>query len=209
MARGKTKSKLTLRQRREESFKLFAKGWSDVDVAKKLKVSRETASNYRKRYEAQLSEAAKGNPQFLRDVLTNTHRALSELDMIRADAWDRLDAKRSEYLDIECPECGETHRLKVQLPVSDQARVQYQNVLLKAQDQRAKILNVLGVKQEFFIHVQNVNIVQAEILKWLQQNLPADLRESLADFISGDLAPYMDSLDMPVIETTAIEAGAA
>lgn len=190
MAKGKTKSKMTLRQRRERAVELIGRGFTDTDVAKDLQVSRQTAASYRRIYEDDLQAKVREAPDALRDVLGNTFRQLSELDDIRKMTWTRLN-RRKAAITIECEHCGEEMDYVYQEPPTDQATVQYQNVLLKAADARSKLLGLLGVKQEVFIEIQNVNIVQTKIMAWLQNNLPPALREKLAVFIENDLAQYI------------------
>jgi DNA-binding CsgD family transcriptional regulator len=206
MAKGRTKSKLTLSQRRERSFELFARGYTNKDVASVIGVSEETAGSYRRLYNERLHAQAASNPGFLRDVLTNTMRALEELDQIRADAWKHLENRTIKEL-VECPDCGAEHKVKFSFPVSDQSRAQYHNVLLKAQDQRSKLFGVLGVKQEFFIAIMQVKVVQDKLLEWMAQNLCADDREALANFMQTELSEYMggpaqafDVIDVPALE---------
>lgn len=192
MTKGKTKSKLTLRQRREKAYRLFAQGVDDRDVATELKVSRKTVAAYRQRYEGIITEEAGNSPTLLQDVLKSTVRALRELDMIRADAWKRLTEKPTKYK-FDCEHCGEELVIELPLPPTDQNRVQYQNVLLKAQEQRAKLLGVLGVKQEVFIQFNNIKIVQDKVLEWMGRNLCATDRERLAVFMETELAQYLGS----------------
>lgn len=190
MAKGKTKSKMGLRARREAAFRMFAQGATHEAIAKKLRVSRQTVTSYRKQYEAQLDAEAAANPRLLQDVLRNTVRSLRELDMIREDAWKRLEAKPRKVR-AACDGCGEENTFEVDLPPGDQARVQYQNVLLKAGEQRAKLFGVMGVKQEVFVAITNVQIVQNRMLDWMGRNLCADDREALASFLETELAEYM------------------
>jgi hypothetical protein len=204
VAKGKTKSKLTLRQRREQAYRLFAQGVHDIDVARELKVSRKTVASYRQRYEGVIEEEAGNSPTLLQDVLKSTVRALRELDLIRADAWKRLTEKPTKHK-FDCESCGDEVVIELPLPPTDQARVQYQNVLLKAQEQRAKLLGVLGVKQEVFIQFNNIKIVQDKVLEWMGRNLCATDRERLAVFMETELQQYLGPTTEP-IEVQAIEA---
>lgn len=205
MTKGKTKSKKTLRQRKEEAFRSFAQGKTIEEVARSLKVSRQTASSYKKKYEAALEAEATADPRLLQDVLKNTIRSLRELDMIRSDAWARLE-ERPRRIDVECPECETEFAATVVLPPSDQSRVQYQNVLLKAQDSRAKLYGVMGVKQEVFVAITNVQIVQNRMLDWMGRHLCAQDREALADFLESELSEYMPSTNaIGILDVESVE----
>lgn len=199
MAKGKTKSKLSLKQRREQAFRKFSHGESDMEVARSLKVSRKTAANYRRLYEESIEKSAVANPTLLQDVLKNTIRSLAELDQIRADAWQRLDSKPRK-VKFDCSECGEQIAVELDLPPTDQARVQYQNVLLKAQDQRSKLYGVMGVKADVLVLVMNVKTVQDKLLEWLQRNLEGVQREALAHFMETELSEYLGAMgELPSI----------
>lgn len=187
----KSKSKLKLSQRRQQAYELFAKGYTNVDVAKDLEINKDTAAKYREKYEASIQSQAAANPGFLRDVLTNTVRSLKELDQIRADAWKQLKPRRMK-IEHHCPECEHEWTTTLRFDVSDQSRVQYQNVLLKAQDQRSKLFGVMGVKQEVFIAIMQVKVVQDRILTFLTDNLCAADRAELEAFLQGpEMAQYM------------------
>lgn len=190
MTKGKTKSKKTLKERKEEAFRKFAQGATVIEVARDLKVSRQTAASYKRKYEESLEAEAIANPRLLQDVLKNTIRSLRELDIIRRDAWDRLEAK-PQRIDVSCPECEADFAIKVNLPPGDQARVQYQNVLLKAADQRSKLFGIMGVKHEVFVAITNVQLVQSKMLEWMGRNLCAQDREALAQFLETDLREFM------------------
>lgn len=202
---AKSKSKLSLSERRELAFQLFARGYTNRDVASRLRVSEDTAGSYRKHYEERIHAQAAANPAFLRDVLSNTVRSLTELDAIRADAWQHLEPRSVKF---ECTECG--HREKVKIEVSDQTRAQYHNVLLKAQDQRSKLFGVLGVKQEVLVAVAQIIQVRDKMIEWMGRNLCAEDREALASFLEGELGAYMGE-DAPsqafrAIDTVAVES---
>lgn len=190
MAKGKTKSKLSLRDRRERAVELIGRGYTDTDVARDLKVSRTTAASYRRIYEESIQQRVREAPDALRDVLGNTFRQLHELDDIRKMTWEKLK-RRKAIIEVVCDDCGAVTEYVYQEPPTDQATVQYQNVLLKAAEARSKLLGLLGVKQEVFIEIQNVNIVQTKIMGWLQSNLPPELRETLATFIEEELSQYI------------------
>lgn len=203
----KTKSKLGLSQRRERAFECFAKGWTNTDVARDLNVHMDTVASYREKYEERIHAQAASNPNFLKDVVSNTIRSLEELDRIRADAWKHLEP-RKHRVEHECPECEHTWRETTYFDVSDQTRAQYHNVLLKAQDQRAKLFGVLGIKQEVFVAIMQVKIVQDRILEWMSTNLEGDVREALAEFLENELGEYVNPQvnAFAAIDTTAVES---
>lgn len=205
-SRSKAKSKLGLSQRRERAFECFAKGWTNTDVAKDLNVHMDTVAGYREKYEASIHAQAAANPNFLKDVVSNTIRSLEELDRIRADAWKHLE-QRKIRVEHECPECEHTWRETMYVDVSDQTRAQYHNVLLKAQDQRSKLFGVLGIKQEVFVAIMQVKIVQDRILEWMSMNLEGDVREALAQFLETELGEYVNPQvnAFAAIDTTAVE----
>lgn len=188
----RSNSKLGLSQRREKAFESFAKGYTNTDVAKLLKVHMDTVAGYRRLYEERIHSQAAANPNFLKDVLTNTVRSLEELDRIRADAWKHVE-NRKKKVTRECPECEHTWREIEEIEVSDQTRATYHNVLLKAQDQRSKLFGVLGVKQEVFVAIMQVKVVQDKLLEWMATNLCAGDREALAVFMETELQEYMGS----------------
>lgn len=208
MPRGRTRSKLSLKQRRTKAFDLFNKGYDDAEVARRCSVTRQTANNYRKIYERQIHEEARQNPTLLREVLANTMRSLKELDQIRSEAWKNLD-DRKIVESVECYNCGEEIEFTLFHPVSDQSRSQYLNVLLKAQDQRAKLFGVIGVKADMLVAVAQVKIIQQKILEWMATNLEGAAREALAVFLENELAEYlneqspMNALD--VIDVRSVE----
>lgn len=190
MAKGKTRSKLTLSERRERAVELIGRGYTDTDVARDLRVSRATAANYRRIYEDSIQQRVREAPDTLRDVLGNTFRQLHELDDIRKMTWEKL-RRRKATIEVVCDDCGTITEYTYQEPPTDQATVQYQNVLLKAAESRSKLLGLLGVKQEVFIEIQNVNIVQTKIMAWLQSNLDHASKEKLAVFIEDELSQYI------------------
>lgn len=206
MAKGKTKSTLNLSKRRERAFELFARGYTNTDVAKDLKVRMDTVASYRKLYEERIHAQAAANPNFLREVVDNTVRALEELDKIRADAWLHLE-DRIVKTEHECPECETTFVEKERIAISDQTRAQYHNVLLKAQDQRAKLMGLLGVKHEVFVAIMQVKVVQDKLLDFMGRNLCEGDRAKLDAFLtSPELVEYMGGSALDAIDTSSIEA---
>lgn len=189
------------------AFSLFAKGYTNADVAKKIRVNKDTAASYRTLYEQRIHAQAAANPSFLRDVLANTMRALEELDQIRSDAWKQISEDRYYTFETECDHCGEDIKKRVKVPIGDDNRVKYQNVLLKAQDQRSKILGVLGVKAEVIAAMTQIKIVQDQILRWLTENVEGELRDRLETFLTTELREYMDgSSTAHVLDVIDIES---
>lgn len=191
MPKGKSKSKLTLSQRREKAFRLFLKGYTNADVARELGVTADTVTSYRRLYEERLADEAEHNPQLLRDVLKNTVQALYELDAIRMEAWAALDPK-----DHECEECG-CHLM------GHQSRNQYLSTLVKAQEQRAKLFGLFGVKQEFMAHVFTVQGAQNKILEFLARSLCPTDRLAFQRFLdSPEMQAYQNltALEAPATE---------
>lgn len=183
---AKTRSKLSLSQRRERAFVLFAKGYTNTDVKKDLRVTMETVKGYREIYEKNLHARAAAQPDYISDVVVNTFRTLAELDQVRAEAWKHMEDRtiRTEH---ECPACEHTFVEREKISVSDQTRAQYLNILLKAQAERAKIFGVLGVKQEVFIEIMRSQALQDKVLGWLSEHVKGELRDELASFIEGEL----------------------
>lgn len=193
----KTRSKLSLSERREQAYVLFAKGYTNARVAEELKVNKDTVKGYRDRYESSVQAQAAANPAFLRDVVANTFRSLAELDQIREDAWAHMKRRKEkrEFV-VECPECEYefTFVAKLDYEIPDQTRVQYQNVLLKAQDQRSKLFGIMGVKQEVMVAMMQVKMVQDRLLHFMAEHLCAADRVELEEFLqSPELAKYMSA----------------
>lgn len=179
MGKGKTKSKLTLSERREQASELFAKGFNVSDVARRLKVSWETAAAYKRWHEERIESAATENPQLLQDVLKNTIASIAELDQIRKEAWRTYHTAESK-----------------------QIKLQALNTIRSAQQDKAKLFGLFGVKQDFYVHVQNVTVVQNKILDFLSRELcEADRRKLEAFLITPELQRYMgQSQGMPILE---------
>lgn len=209
--KSKTKSKLSLSQRRERAFELFARGYSNIDVRRDLKVSKQTVTGYRKLYNDRVHAQAAANPNFLRDVVTNTMHALEELDRIRADAWKHMEPRKI-VTEHECPECGTEFEEKEYVAVGDDTRSKYMGHLLKAQEMRAKLLGVLGVKTDIFVAVMQVKVVADHLMRFMGEELCPEDREKLAEFLTTpELQKYMgdgnllDSVDAEVIEDRELE----
>lgn len=152
---------MTLHERREEAASLFLKGFSVSEVAKRLGVTWDTAKGYKQWHEDRISHEAATNPQLLSDVLRNTIESLQEKDQIRAAAW------RTYHTSI-----------------SQQVKLQALNTARAASSDKDKLYGLLGVKQDFYVLVQNVTVVQNLILEFLQRELCEDDKTKLEDFLS-------------------------
>lgn len=179
MPRGVTESPYSRRQRRERAFVMFAKGYRNVDVQRSLKVSSDTVRRFRRAYEEHLQQEVSDNPRMLTDVLGNTVRTIEEIDLVRKDAWSRLDAEKHKR--HVCEECG----CHLKLPTSE--AVALEKVILDASRDRMRLFGLLGVKQEYFLHVQRVQMVQAKIIQFLQTELCDDDRRKFDSFMMREL----------------------
>lgn len=196
---------MTLKQRREKAFELFLKGYSDAEVAQRIKVTRQTASNYRRKYEQSVHAEARNNPALLREVLANTMRSLQELERVRSEAWRSMEDRLVEH-EFSCAECGAENIVSFTEPLSDQARTQYLNVLLKAQDQRAKLFGVIGVKADMLVAVAQVKIAQEKLIEWMAHNLEGATREALANFLENELSQFLDAGAGPMAALDVVDA---
>jgi hypothetical protein len=168
--KGKTKSKYNRTERKQRAFRYFLRGYTKADVAKNLKVSWDTADRYHKEWKQRAEEAAESNPAFLKDILVNTMQTLEELDEVRRETWHQYE---------EC----ETHNL----------RQGYLSLMIKAQDQRARLLQLFGVKQEYFAHVQSVQLVQAKLIEFMRRHLCETDRTKMEQFFTNELATYIEA----------------
>lgn len=188
MSKGKTKSKLSRSERIEKAFEMFERGFNDSDVARTLKVARNTAAAYRTIYQRKSAERADENPRLLQNILGNTMQMLSEIDHIRKAAWKEFE-KADKKQRIECPECHED--VVIIFPDAD-LKNKLLNTALKAQGDRAKLLGTLGVKAEFLGMVAAVKFVQEKLLKFMAENLCAEDRAKLIALLSSpEMAQYM------------------
>lgn len=185
MPQGKTASKLSLGERRAEALELFTQGHSVTSVAKKLNVTKDTASRYRRFYEQRIQQEAAANPQLLNKTLENTLRTLEENDRIRRELWDLYEEG----------EMGDTNRVAIM------------DKLLKAGEQRAKLLNLFGVKSEYFVMVNSVKTVQDRLIEFMRAQLCPTDRAALETLLMGELAEHMGSLQgIPTLPLGAIDA---
>jgi hypothetical protein len=176
MTRGRTSSPLGLSARRERARELFSRGFTNADVAREILVSPETAARYRVTYEDELKETAKANPNMLRDILGNTVRTLRELDQVRAAAWQNYEASQT-----------------------DAAKATFLNTALKASDQRAKLLQLFGVKAEYMSQVAVIQRNQEALIKFLAEGEWCDHdRMSVVSFLETQI----DMTDLDALPTT-------
>ena len=207
MPKGKTRSKLTREERLSQAFEGFAMGMSDVSIAKQLKVTRQTVGTYRGIYEERLSARARANPNLLRDVLKNTMRALEELDRIREEIWQHMQPRKA-VTEHTCPECDAEFTEKEYIYVTDDTRSKYIGHLLKAQETRAKLLGVIGVKTEVIAAVMGVKTVADALMAFMAENLCAEDRAKLEELLMGpELRAYVagDSNVLDVIDADVLE----
>lgn len=193
MPRGRTESPLDLTERKQLAFDRFAQGGRNAAIARELQVGADTVARYRAEYEASLHEVARDNPRLLQNVVENTIRMLNEADLIKSNAWERINnGDKVEYISVECPECEEDIEVEVTHPISDQNRTALLNTIMKTQDHKAKIYGVFGVKAEFLQQVANVKMVQELLIGWMRNNLCEADRDKLEEFMTtGEMAELM------------------
>lgn len=189
-----TAKKKTRSQRIERATELFSRGYSNMDVARDIGISRNTATAYRKIYEERLKTKTAENPRFLHDIIGNTVRQIEELDEARKALWKDYELARVG-LEIECESCEEVMLVPV---ASMTTRNSLMANIIKVQDQRSKLYGVIGVKAEFFAMVAGVKAVQDALLAFMSAELcPAD---------RAKLDRYMDSPEIAQYLTGAPEA---
>lgn len=181
---------MTRSQRIEEAYKLFARGYSNADVAREIGVHPDTVTGYRRMYEQEMARSANSNPHIFSEVLLNTKRALTELDEVRKDAWAQIRQERKVV--FACDHCGEDN--EIGLPLTDASRAKYHSIILNAQTQRAQLHQLLSNRTEILVRHEHTRIVQEKILGWLKDNLSVSDREKLALFIETELTDYMGEL---------------
>lgn len=198
MAKGKTKSKYSLSERRRRAYDLFVEGWTNADVARELKVSEDTAARYRAYFRDKIAEQAVANPQLLTKTLENTLAVIAENDRVRQKLWEG-HREATQDRTVECPNC----EAEIEVPHgSHSVANQYLSNLIKAEEQRAKLLNLFGVKQEVLVMVNNVKIVQDKILEFLARELCNVDRDKLDNYITSELSQYINN--SKAIEATVI-----
>lgn len=179
MPRGRSSSQLTLSERRDRAAALFTKGFTVSDVARRLRVSWDTAKGYKAWHERRIATVAGENPQLLQDVLKNTILSIAELDQVRASAWRTYHTTESE-----------------------QIKLQALNTIRAAGQDKAKLFGLFGVKQDFYVHVQNVNFVQSKLLEFMSKELCDEDRRKLEAFLmTPELQRFMGQAQgMPILE---------
>lgn len=180
MSRGRTASPLRLGARRIKAREMFIQGFSNVEVARELLISPDTAARYRKVYEDEVNDTAVTNPGLLRNVVANTIKALDENDRMRAEAWKEYERSTT---------AGQKQG--------------FMAIILKAQDQRHKLFGLFGVRAEYFQHVALVRAQQEKLVQFLTEHLCNADRLKLEEFIVAEFAAELSS--MP--EVIEIEAG--
>jgi predicted transcriptional regulator len=176
MPAGRTSSPYPLQQRKRLARDLFLQGYSVTEVADELTISVDTAIRYKQQYEAEIKEQARANPQLLTNVLENTIRAMEELDAIRREAWNKYHS---------------TSHVQTQSNML--------NIALKAQSERAKLFGLFGVKPEYMMHVQRVQLLQQKLLEFMARELCQSDRRKLEDYLTGELRAFLqtDVLEIP------------
>jgi multidrug efflux pump subunit AcrA (membrane-fusion protein) len=174
-----TASRLSLSERREEASSLFLKGLTVAEVARKLDVTWDTAKGYERWHEQRIAKQAADNPQLLSDVLRNTVAQMAELDQVRAAAWRQYHTTDSA-----------------------QVRLQALNTVRQATNDKAKLFGLFGVKQEFYVNVQNVTAVQSLMIEFLQREMCDDDRVKLEAFLATpEVQRFMgQAASLPVLE---------
>lgn len=195
MPRGKPGSPLSRAERLDKAFDYFRMGYSDADVARRLKLHPDTIASYRRKFEDRIQDAVRERPELLNDVLGNTYRVLDELNMVIKDAWKRIGRKRVGICQSCYEECGHDH------PLAPSAVAGFHNIILKATEDRIKVYGLLGVKQEYFMRVQQIEQLQRRILDFMAGEFCEMDRRKLANFMAG-LAG--ETPELPPIDVEAI-----
>lgn len=202
VARGRTDSPLSLRERKKVAFDCFSRGFTNDQVKSRISVTDETVGNYRREYEGELRQQMLDNPGLLRNVLENTVRGLEELDQARRALWEEYEAA-THPLVLQCPYCEEEHSyLRVSSP---QTRNQILGNIMKSQELRSRMLGLFGVKQEFLLHVQSVRAIQEALLGFMRENLCSEDKVKLERLLTEELGAHLDQThSMPVLQITEL-----
>lgn len=198
MARGKSRSKHSRSERIEIASEYFRRGYGPTEVARKLKISRNTAARYKEIYEERLeARAAKNAHQFNNHPL-NAQRMLDELEEARRLAFDEFK-KADRKAMVTCEHCEE--EMIIAVPDPD-VKAKFLALILRAQQDRSKLFGALGVKADVLAAISAVKFVQEQMLKWMTDNLCVADREKLMAFLmSPEMAPYMGKQDsLPIID---------
>jgi hypothetical protein len=171
MAKGRTNSPYSLSARRIKAVELFVRGYTVTEVATELRVSVETASRYRTKYQEDIKSQAVANPTLLKDVLANTIATLGEIDQVRQEAWRNYENAKSEQL-----------------------KAQFLNTVLKAQEQRAKLFGLFGVKAELLHQMTLIREQQEKLVEFMSEHLCSADRERLETFILDEFKEELRNL---------------
>lgn len=180
MPRGRSASPYRLQERKTRAFEMFAEGRSNRDVCRALRVTDDTAGRYRKEYESHLRDLARSQPELLQDALLNTLRNLEELELIRKRAW--RDYNRAE---------------------TNHSKAQFLKILLSAQEQRARLFGVLGIKADYAARVESIMYIADRLMDFMGRELCDHDRAKLEHFLThGEMARYVpdtEPLDAEVV----------
>lgn len=205
MPRGRTESPHRLQERKRLAFSMFTKGYTNAQVAERLTVHPGTVVQYRQQYEEEISSQVQSNPGLLRDVLQNTVQALTELDEVRRSAWMEYEAA-THPVQVQCP-CGCEYEFVALEASSITTRNQLLKTITAAQEQRAKLLGLFGVKADFLHHVNAIRLVQERLLAFMRQHLCTVDKEKLEALMLGELREhFMTAANMPAIPAEITEA---
>lgn len=180
----KSKSDLTRAERRERGFKLIAKGYTNVEIAHELKCHPDTVTRMRKAYAEQVQSEAAANPHLLNEVLANTVRVLAELDLIRKEAWAAHDGGVFVDHEVECPNCEQPHEISLWRGAKGETKSQLLRILLQANDQKAKLYQLFGVKAEFMAHVNQVALLQQRLVQFMRDVLCEEDKARLEELLA-------------------------
>lgn len=180
------------------AFDLFARGFSDDQVAERIVVTPGTANGYRREYEGELQQQLRDNPALLRNVLENTVRQLNELDQARRALWQEYD-EATHLLQHTCEACG--HEQEVGQVATHSVRNQILAQITRSQELRAKLLGLFGVKQEFLLHVQSVRVMQEAMIAFMRESLCAEDKVKLERMLTEELGQHVEATNnLPALE---------
>lgn len=175
------------------------KGWRNRDIARELNVSEDTVARYRVEYAEKLESQARDNPDLLIQVVKNTMAALEEVDLIRQSAWEDYQRAR-EGVVVECEGCGS----EFVVPPSPRATQNgFLKTILQAQEQRSKLYGLFGVRQEYFLEVGRVKVLQERLLEFMKRELCVADRMKLATYLRGVDMPRAD-LNAPALDSPEV-----
>lgn len=194
--------KLTRIERLQRCFDFFDQGLSNAEVCRRMKLAPNTATKWRRLWAERNRDDLVENQSLLQQVLSNTLQMLRENEQIRRAAWQEYHAG-IEIHQAHCDECDALVEFTIGNPVTRNSSL---NTLMKSQEHRAKLLGVLGIKQEFFGMVSAVQAVQEKLLEFLARELcPADRAKLDSYFDSPEMQPYMvQAQSIPVATLQAL-----